>query len=190
MGAVRGWTRRTCRNPGAGSDAPLARVAAVADGIDDGVWLVLNQGWSGFYFQGADFGKDPYINGWNYPGLTPAAVDKIIEIENAKGVRINGIMSDVIGVETGQNSRGEDEAWTNSWYAHVKGLQRGWKLIENGNNLGQLAMATPGSCMLVAGARRDPGDPAAAVSLSFRPGSRWTPRLLPSCRSTRFEARR
>ena len=138
-------------------------IAAVADGIDDGVWLVLNQGWSGFYFQGADFGKDPYINAWNYPGLTPAAVDKIIEIENAKGVRINGIMSDVIGVETGQNSRGEDEAWTNSWYAHVKGLQRGWKLIENGNNLGQLAMATPGSCMLVAGALkhvRGTGGPA------------------------------
>ena len=86
---------------------------------------MLSQGWSRFYFQGADFGKDPYINGWNYPGLTPAAVDKIIEIEDAKGVRINGIMSDVIGVETGQNSRGEDEAWTNSWYAHVNGLQRG-----------------------------------------------------------------
>ena len=127
-------------------------IAAVADSIDAGVWLVLSQGWSRFYFQGADFGNDPYINGWNYPGLTPAAVDKIIEIEDAKGVRINGIMSDVLGVETGQNSRGEDEAWTNSWYAHVKGLQRGWKLIENGNNLGQLAMAKPGSCMLVVGA--------------------------------------
>ena len=127
-------------------------IAAVADSIDDGVWLVLNQGWSRFYFQGADFGKDPYINGWNYPGLTPAAVDMIIGIEDAKGVRINGIMSDVIGVETGQNSRGEDEAWTNSWYAHVRGLQRGWKLIENGNNHGQLAMAKPGSCMLVVGA--------------------------------------
>ena len=146
-----------------GNAITAADIAAVANGIDDGVWLVLNQGWSGFYFQGADFGKDPYINGWNYPGLTPAAVDKIIEIENAKGVRINGIMSDVIGVETGQNSRREDEAWTNSWYAHVKGLQRGWKLIENGNNLGQLAMATPGSCMLVAGALmhvRGTGGPA------------------------------
>ena len=126
-------------------------IAAVADAIDDGVWLVLNQGWSRFYFQGTDFGTDPFINGWNYPGLTPAAVDKIVEIEDAKGVRINGIMSDVIGVETGQNARGEDDAWSNSWYAHVKGLQRGWKLIENGNNLGQLAMAKPGSCMLVAG---------------------------------------
>ena len=138
-------------------------IAAVADRIDDGVWLVLSQGWSRFYFQGADFGKDPYVNGWNYPGLTPAAVDKLIEIEDSKGVRINGIMSDVLGVETDQNSRGEDDAWTNSWYAHVRGLQRGWKLIENGNNLGQLAMAKPDTCMLVAGAlkhTRGTGGPA------------------------------
>ena len=138
-------------------------IAAVADRIDNGVWLVLSQGWSRFYFQGTDFAADPYINGWNYPGITPAAVDKLIEIEDARGVRINGIMSDVIGVETGQNSRGEDESWTNSWYAHVRGLQRGWKLIENGNNLGQLAMAKPDSCMLVAGALkhvRGTGGPA------------------------------
>ena len=127
-------------------------IAAVADQIDDGVWLVLSQGWSRFYFEGADFGKDPYINAWNFPGLTPAAVDKLIEIEDAKGVRINGIMSDVIGVETGQNSRGEGDNFTNSFYAHVRGLQRGWKMIENGNNLGQLAMAKSESCMLVVGA--------------------------------------
>ena len=142
-------------------------IAAVADRINDGVWLVLSQGWSRFYFQGTDFAADPYINGWNYPGLTPAAVDKLIEVENEKGVRINGIMSDVIGVETGQNSRGEDESWTNSWYAHVRGLQRGWKLIENGNNLGQLAMASPDSCMLVAGALkhvRGTGGPARIIA--------------------------
>ena len=142
-------------------------IAAVAERIEDGVWLVLNQGWSRFYFQGTDFAADPYINGWNYPGLTPAAVDKLIEVENEKGVRINGIMSDVIGVETGQNSRGEDESWTNSWYAHVRGLQRGWKLIENGNNLGQLAMASPESCMLVAGALkhvRGTGGPARIIA--------------------------
>ena len=127
-------------------------IAAVADQIDDGVWLVLSQGWSRFYFDGADFGTDPYINAWNFPGLTPAAVDRLIEIEDEKGIRINGIMSDVIGVETGQNSRGEDGKFNNSFYAHVRGLQRGWKMIENGNNLGQLAMAKPGSCMLVVGA--------------------------------------
>jgi len=68
-----------------------------------------------------------------------------------------------IGLETGQNSRVVDENRTSSRYAHACGLQRGRKLIENGNNLGQLAMAKPGSCMLVAGALkhvRGTGGPA------------------------------
>ena len=143
-------------------------IDAVADKLADGVWLVLNLGWSGFYFDGTDFAKDPYINGWNYPGLTPAAVDKIIEIENNKGVRINGIMSDVIGVETGQNSRGSDEKWTDSWYAHVVGLQRGWKFVENGANLEQLAQAGPDNCTLVVGApkwTRGTGGPSRILAL-------------------------
>ncbi|MCC2113389.1 MAG: cyclase family protein [Hyphomicrobiales bacterium] len=151
-----------------GNVVTAADIEAAADKIDNGVWIVLNQGWSRFFFDGPDFAADPYINGWNYPGLTPAAVDKIIEIENAKGVRINGIMSDVIGVETGQNSRGEDENWTNSWYAHVNGLQRGWKLVENGSNIGQLAMAKPDSCTLVVGAPkhvRGTGGPSRVLAI-------------------------
>jgi kynurenine formamidase len=129
-------------------------IAAVADKLDNGVWVVLHQGWSRFYFQGADFAKDPYINGWNFPGLNPAAVDKLIEIEDAKGIRINGVVSDVLGVETGQNSRGADEAWTDSWRAHVRGFQRGWKFVENGTNAGQLAMAKADGCTLIVGAQK------------------------------------
>ena len=53
-------------------------VAAIADKLDNGVWLVLGLGWSDFYFQGADFAKDPYINGWNHPGMNKAAVDKLM----------------------------------------------------------------------------------------------------------------
>ena len=136
-----------------GNNVTADDIAAIEGQIDNGVWLVLNQGWSKYYFSGADFGKDPYINGWNYPGLTPAAVDKIIAIENAKGVRINGIVSDIIGVETGQNSKGSDDKWSNSWYAHVNGLQRGWKIVENATNQGQLAMAAKGAkCSLFVGA--------------------------------------
>ena len=107
--------------------------------------------------QGADFAKDPYINGWNFPGLTPAAIDRIIEIEDAKGIRINGIMSDVIGVETGENSVGNDDKFSNSFYAHVFGLQRGWKFVENGANLEQLAQADNGKCTLVVGAPKHVG---------------------------------
>ena len=36
-------------------------IAAVADQLADDVWLVLSLGWSDFYFQGADFAKDPYL---------------------------------------------------------------------------------------------------------------------------------
>lgn len=151
-----------------GNVVTSADIEAVADKIDTGVWIVLSQGWSRFFFQGADFAKDPYINGWNYPGLTPGAVDKLIEIENAKGVRINGIMSDVIGVETGENSIGKNGDWTDSWYAHVTGLQRGWKLVENGANLGQLAMAKADSCTLVVGAPkhvRGTGGPSRVLAI-------------------------
>ena len=38
-------------------------IAAVVDKLDNGVWLVLNLGWSRFFFDGSDFAKDPYING-------------------------------------------------------------------------------------------------------------------------------
>ena len=57
------------------------------------------------------------------------------------------------GVETGQYSRAVDENRTNSRYTHERGLQRGRKLIENGNSLGQLArLAVPDCCTLVVGA--------------------------------------
>jgi kynurenine formamidase len=146
-------------------------VAALADRLDNGVWLVLHQGWSRFFFQGADFAKDPYINDWNFPGLTPAAIDKLIEIENAKGIRINGIISDVIGVETGENSIGEDRKWKNSWYAHVNGLQRGWKFVENATNQSQLAMAGPDRCTVIVGApkhTRGAGGPSRVLAICER----------------------
>ncbi len=63
-------------------------------------------------------------------------------------------MSEVLGVETGQNSRGEDPNWTNSWYAHVRGFQRGWKFVENATNLGQIAMAKRDRCTLIVGAQK------------------------------------
>lgn len=143
-------------------------IEAVRDKIVDGAWIVVNNGWSRFYFQGTDFAKGPYVNGWNFPGFSPAAVDKIFEIEDAKGVRINGLVADAIGVEGGQSSRGEDDAWTNSWYAHVLGFQRGWKIVENAADLGQLAEVDADDCTLVVGAPkwvRGSGGPARVLAL-------------------------
>ncbi len=128
-------------------------IAAVESQIKNGVWLVLNTGWSKFYFGGPDFAKDPYINGFNHPGINKEGVDKLIEIMERKGVVINGIIADNIGVDSGQSAVGEDDKWTNSWYAHVRLLQRGVKFVENATNLGQLAMAkNPARCTIVVGA--------------------------------------
>jgi len=146
-------------------------IAAVADKLDNGVWLVLNLGWSGFYFDGVDFAKDPYINGWNHPGMNKAAVDKLIEISESKGIKIGGIVADNIGIDSGESAIGEDDKWTNSWHAHVRLLQRGISFVENAANLGLLAEATPDSCTLVVGAPkhvRGTGGPSRILALCER----------------------
>ena len=133
-------------------------IAAVEAKIKNGVWLVLNTGWSKFFLSGTDFAKDPYINGFNHPGMNKAAVDKLIEIMDRKGVLIGGILADNIGIESGQSAVGDDDKWTNSWYAHVRLLQRGVRFVENATNLGQLAMAkNPGKCTIVVGAPKHVG---------------------------------
>ncbi len=143
-------------------------IDAVAGQLADGVWLVLNLGWSRFYFHGADFNKDPYVNSFNHPGISHAAVDRLIEIEDARSIRIQGIIADNIGIDSGESAYGEDDQWTNSWYAHVRGLQRGWKFVENATNLGQLALARPGSCRIVVGAPkhvRGTGGPSRVLAM-------------------------
>lgn len=133
-------------------------IAAVEKQIKNGVWLVLNTGWSKFYFSGPDFAKDPYINGFNHPGMSKASVDKLIEIMERKDVLIGGIIADNIGIDSGQSAVGDDDKWTNSWYAHVRLLQRGVKFVENATNLGQLAMVkNPGKCTIVVGAPKHIG---------------------------------
>jgi kynurenine formamidase len=141
-------------------------ISAVADQIDDGVWLVLSQGWSRFYFQGTDFVNDPYINGWNHPGINKAAVDRLIEIMETKGVKIAGIIADNIGIDSGESAIGVDDKWSNSWHAHVRLLQRGILFVENATNLGQVAMA--GDCTIVVGAPkhvRGTGGPSRVMAI-------------------------
>ena len=144
-------------------------IAAVADTLQDGDWLVLNFGWSRFYFQGADFMKDPYINSFNYPGLSKAGVDKLIEVMEARKIRIRGIVADNIGVDSGESGKGEDDKWTNSWYAHVRLLQRGLLFVENAANLGLLAQVEdPGKCLLTVGAPkhvRGTGGPSRVMAI-------------------------
>ena len=63
------------------------------------------------------------------------------------------------------------EASRNSYQSHVRGLQRGWKFIENATNLGALASAKPDSCTLVVGALpivRGSGSPARVIAMCER----------------------
>jgi kynurenine formamidase len=144
-------------------------IAAVADRLENGTWLALNLGWSKFFFQGPDFAKDPYINGWNHPGMNKEAVDKLIEIMEQKQILIGGIMADNIGIDSGESAIGEDDKWTNSWHGHVRLLQRGVKFVENATNLDQLAAA--GTCTAVVGApkhMRGTGGPSRVLAICER----------------------
>ncbi len=131
-------------------------IDAVADKLGNGVWLVVNLGWSRFY-RDANWSTTPYFNGWNFPGINAAGIDRLIAIEDRKGIRINGIVIDNIGIDTGQGSKGSDDKWSNSFHSHVRGLQRGWKFVENATNLGQLSHARPDSCTIVVGAPKHVG---------------------------------
>jgi len=141
-------------------------IRAVADKLENGSWLVLNLGWSQFFFDGTDFAKDPYINGWNHPGMNKEAVDALIDVMDKKKIRISGIITDNIGIESGQSAIGDDDKWTNSWHAHVRLLQRGIMFVENATNLDQIAMAK--SCILFVGAPkhvRGTGGPSRVLGL-------------------------
>ena len=109
-------------------------IDAVADKLRDGSWIVVNSGWSKFYHD-ADLATSPYINGWNFPGVSKAALDRLIEIEDRKGIRINGIATDNIGIDSGEGEHGKGPNWDDSFHSHVRGLQRGWKFVENAANL-------------------------------------------------------
>lgn len=128
-----------------------ADIDAVASQLADRSWVVVNLGWSRFFYD-PNGATTPYFNGWNFPGLNKGAIDRLIEIEDEKGIRINGIVADNIGIDTGESSIGKEGKWIDSWHSHVRGLQRGWKLVENATNLGQVAMVGSGNCQIVVGA--------------------------------------
>jgi len=145
-------------------------IEAVADKLQNGSWIVVNTGWSRF-FSDSDLATSPYINGWNFPGVSLPAINALIAVENQKGIRVNGIVIDNLGIDSGEGQSGIDDKFTNSYQSHVLGLQRGWKFIENANNLGAIASAKPDSCTLVAGALpivRGSGSPTRVVAICER----------------------
>ncbi|EJT06459.1 cyclase [Rhizobium sp. CCGE 510] len=134
-----------------GNNVTVADIDAIAGQLRNGSWVVVNSGW-GKFFVGADLSTSPFINGWNFPGVSKAALDRLIEIETEKGIRINGIATDNIGIDSGEAERGVGDAWNNSYHSHVRGLQRGWKYVEMIANLDSLATENADDCTLIIGA--------------------------------------
>ncbi len=130
-----------------------ADIDAIEDQIVDGCWIVLNLGWSRFFYGAAGMADSNYVNGFNHPGLSPAAVARLLQIAQHKGIRIGGTVIDNISTETGQTAKGEDEKRTNSLTAHVRLLQHDILMVENAANLDALSEAAKTKdCTLVVGA--------------------------------------
>jgi len=129
-------------------------IEAVADQIEEGVWIVARLGWSQFYFLGGeDWNSSPYVNALNHPGFTGESIDKLIEIMDSKGVKISGIAADSLSTDSGQGAKGADDNWSDAWPAHVRLYQRDILIVENLTNLGALAAAHgKGACSLAVGA--------------------------------------
>lgn len=134
-------------------------IEAVADQIEDGVWVVANLGWAHLYGVGGDDWDAPgYVNGLNHPGFTREALEKLIEIMDRKGVKIAGIAADSLSGDSGQGAKGSDDKWSNAWPAHVQLFQRDILVVESLANVDQLAEASRhGDCSLVVGALKHVG---------------------------------
>jgi len=146
-------------------------IAAVADQIDDGIWLIARLGWEQFYSSGIeDWDTSPYVNALNHPGFSREAIDKLIAIMDTKGVKISGIAADSFSTDSGEGAKGTDDKWSNAWPAHVRLYQRDILIVENLANLEALADAvrTSSQCFLVVGASKHvggTGGPARVVAV-------------------------
>jgi kynurenine formamidase len=158
-----------------GNNIGIDEINAIADQIVDGAYLVFNLGWEQNYVHPPlkSNWEHPYNNNMNHPGITPAAVDRLIEIENERGIRIAGIAADNIGVESGHSIRGDmptDRLNPREFvmYMHAVGLHRGWKIIENAANLSALSPYKNGDCTLIVGAPKmagSSGSPARLIAM-------------------------
>lgn len=143
-----------------GINVMVSDIDAIADQLVDGAYLVINTGWEQFYIgsaptEGGNWAH-PYNNSLNYPGISRRATQRLVEIEQQRGIRIGGIAADNIGIESGHSARGamapeQIDISNLAMYMHAVGLPRGWKVVENAANLSVLRNHEAGSCDLVIG---------------------------------------
>ena len=73
---------------------------------------------------------------------------RLIEIEASRNVRINGLGADNLAVDVGENANAP-KFGPGAFPVHARGLQRGWKLVENLATTRELGR---GPCTLYVGA--------------------------------------
>ena len=83
-------TNMTDFSDASGNVVTAADSDAVAEQLTNGTWLMVHTGWEQFCWESGPGLKGLYINGFNFPGISKAAVDRLIEIEHQKGIRIHG----------------------------------------------------------------------------------------------------
>lgn len=124
-----------------------ADIDAVASRLQNRSYLIIHTGWSRFFPGSGPGSEGPYMNGSNYPGMSRDAVARLIEIEASRNIKINGIGADNVSVDAGDDVLTAPKPGV--FPTHARGLQRGWKLLENLTNTAELRN---GQCTLFIGA--------------------------------------
>ncbi|MBI3048282.1 MAG: cyclase family protein [Acidobacteria bacterium] len=125
-----------------------ADIDAIADRLANRSFVIAHTGWSRFWGMSGPGFEGPYVNGFNFPGFSRAAIARLIEIETARNIRINGVGADNIAADVGENANAP-KFGPGAFPIHARGLQRGWKLLEN---LATTAELGRGRCTLYVGA--------------------------------------
>ena len=125
-----------------------ADIDAVADRLANRSFVIAHTGWSKFWVTSGPGLEGPYVNGFNFPGFSKAAIARLIEIETSRNIRINGLGADNLAVEVGENANAPTFG-PGAFPVHARGLQRGWKLLEN---LATTVELGRGPCTLYVGA--------------------------------------
>ena len=125
-----------------------ADIDAIADRLANRSFVIAHTGWSRFWGMSGPGLEGPYVNGFNFPGFSRAAIARLTEIEASRNIRINGLGADNLAVDVGENAD-EPKYGPGAYPVHTRGLQRGWKLLEN---LATTADLGKGPCTLYVGA--------------------------------------
>lgn len=130
-----------------------ADIDAIADRIANRSFVIAHTGWSRFWATSGPGLEGPYVNGFNFPGFSKAAIARLIDIETSRNIRINGLGADNLVVDVGENANAP-KFGPGALPLHSRGLQRGWKLIENLATTPELGR---GRCRLYVGALNHAG---------------------------------